>query len=281
MQVPSKSNAYSYHNERTELLHEYLHCSRSLMIAKTKYDTTQRDCLLIVWDVLILLPYLEGIRFAARMDHISLKWILNLTESSDKLARSRLKLSELQFIVVQGVGDKHQFPDALSRLSFSEDENTPLEYDFLFLAIDTINNVWGTCICVINNTEDDVIALHSDSTGMSLDTQPTESEVLMEQAKDVYFITTTLQASCEESEFYLDYREFLINKSFIDEASPVGISESIRKRILYLVHHSSIFGHLGQRRMYDILRQTYCWPHMTQDVYVAVAQYTICTRKAS
>lgn len=61
-------------------------------------------------------PYLESTRFTVRSDLDTLKWILNLSDSSKKLARWNVRLSELDFDVVNKAGVKHQAADALIRL---------------------------------------------------------------------------------------------------------------------------------------------------------------------
>lgn len=80
--------------------------SHSLNHAEKTYDTTQRKCLSTVWSVLMLRLYLERTRFAIRTDHDSLKWTLNLTDNTGRLARWCLCLSEHDFDVVHRTGIK-------------------------------------------------------------------------------------------------------------------------------------------------------------------------------
>lgn len=56
--------------------------SRSLNTAVHAYGTKDRECLRVVWAVLLLRPYLEDSRFTIRADHDALKWILNLADAS-------------------------------------------------------------------------------------------------------------------------------------------------------------------------------------------------------
>ena len=46
---------------------------RILPSAEKNYDTTEKECLAVVWDVLSLRPYLEATRFLIRTDHYALK----------------------------------------------------------------------------------------------------------------------------------------------------------------------------------------------------------------
>ena len=66
--------------------------SRSLCAAERNYDTSERECLAVVWAVQLLRPCLEGTKFTIRTDHKALKWILDMKDSTGRLARWRLKL---------------------------------------------------------------------------------------------------------------------------------------------------------------------------------------------
>ena len=47
--------------------------SRTMSSAEKNYDTTNKECLAVVWAVLSLRPYLEGTRFLIRKDHDAFK----------------------------------------------------------------------------------------------------------------------------------------------------------------------------------------------------------------
>lgn len=112
----------------------------SLTKAEKAYDTTQRDCLAIVWSILLLRPYLEGCRLTIRTDHDSLRWILNLTGATGRLARWQLCLSEFDSDVIHRAGVIHQAADALPRLPTGGTDKTTLENERPIAYINIVQN---------------------------------------------------------------------------------------------------------------------------------------------
>lgn len=75
-----------------------------------------------------------------RADDSSLKWILNLTDSTSQLAPRRFRLSEYDFDVVHWANVNHQVADALSHLQPTGENQTLLNGDLPVLAIDEQEN---------------------------------------------------------------------------------------------------------------------------------------------
>jgi len=71
--------------------------SRGLSPAEKNYSTMERECLGVVWSVLKLRHFLDGQRVPIRNDHQALSWIDITTDSSGRLMRWRLRLSEYTF----------------------------------------------------------------------------------------------------------------------------------------------------------------------------------------
>lgn len=57
---------------------------RLLTSAKIIHDKKQRECLAIVWVVLLSRPYIEDTRFNIRTDRDLLKWIRNVSDESKR-----------------------------------------------------------------------------------------------------------------------------------------------------------------------------------------------------
>jgi len=80
-------------------------------------NTTERECVGVVWAVIKLRHFLDGQRFLIRTDHQALGWIYSTTDSRGRLMRWRLRHSEYTFDMVYKPGASHHLPDFLSRTS--------------------------------------------------------------------------------------------------------------------------------------------------------------------
>lgn len=60
---------------------------RSVKDTERNHGTTERECLSIIWEVLMLMQYLEGARFTPNTDHDALMWLLDETNTSGNMAR--------------------------------------------------------------------------------------------------------------------------------------------------------------------------------------------------
>jgi len=71
--------------------------------------------LALVWATKYFKCYLFGAKFVARTDHAALTYLKNFADSSFRLMRWSLKLSEFDFTVEHRPGTKIAHVDALSR----------------------------------------------------------------------------------------------------------------------------------------------------------------------
>lgn len=76
---------------------------------------------------MLLRPYFEGYRFTDRTDHDALKWSLNLTDSTAKLVRLQLRLSEFELDVFHHAVIIHQEADAISPVKATGIDQKPMD----------------------------------------------------------------------------------------------------------------------------------------------------------
>ena len=100
--------------------------SQSLTFAEKNYSGGEKEFLAVVWAIQLLRPYLERSHFDLYTDHQALKWMMDMTDASSRLACWRLRLMEFDFTVKYRNGASNTVADCVSRLAtFHETSWTP------------------------------------------------------------------------------------------------------------------------------------------------------------
>ena len=257
--------------------------SRTLTAAEKNYDTTQRECLAVVWAVLTLRPYLEGTRFTIRTDHLALKWLMNLSDASGRLQRWRLRLQPFEYDIVHRPGVKHQAADALSRLPTTGTDQTDLDDE-----IPTVAAVLKGPMVHQDEPEWEIIPFdsqplsastvqHKNHDQQDLDDKPiTTDEMMAEQREDPTCLKYASLADNHKSHFSLTSNGLLVRHSPRDNAVQMVVPASLQSRVMYLSHYPVTAGHPQGSKMYDTLRRTHYWPRMYRDVFDYAKGYRAC-----
>jgi len=95
------------------------YASKKFSPAETRYCTTERECLGVVWGIGHFHQYLYGRHFTVITDHAALKWMQKMRGTNSRLERWSLKLQEYDYTVVHRPGKEHSDVDALSRYGFA------------------------------------------------------------------------------------------------------------------------------------------------------------------
>lgn len=80
--------------------------SRSPADINAKHGIAQREFLAIVWPVSLLVSHLNGTVLTVRLDHESLKWIVDLIDFNNGLATWSIQLFQFMFDAVYREGKK-------------------------------------------------------------------------------------------------------------------------------------------------------------------------------
>lgn len=94
----------------------------------------------MVWTMLTLRPYLNGLTFTLRTAHEALRWLLNFADVSSRLARWSLRLAECEYDEGNRPDIKHQLADVVSRLRTNGGGDTLLDAEVPCFAVETSNN---------------------------------------------------------------------------------------------------------------------------------------------
>jgi len=214
----------------------------------------------IVWSVLRLRHFLDGHRFLIKTDSHVLSWIFSTTDSSGRLMRWRLRLSDYTFDMQYKPGGSHHVPDFLSRTDNDAAVEDINDYIPGLALADTANGL-----------------LTGRYTGTDLPAPVEYDDVVEAQQTDEFSVELAKRVARKTA------KAFFQNESHdLCRRAPYGdqlvISESLRERILTLEHHATVSAHPGMNRMYYAMRRLYYWPSMVSDTYSTNSKCTTCVQ---
>ena len=243
-------------------LHPIGYFSRTLNETERKYDTTEKECLGIIWAVLLLRPYLEMERFTLRTDHEALKWLFDDNSKGAKLDRWRLRLQQFEFDVAHLPGKQNQVADALSRLETTTGDQRK---GFIDVEIPVFFAEYAAAPIVDNahvlTFEEDLNPDTEDIREMGMNRnneEPTDppnpepisiDEFAAEQRKDKLCRYLAIFAGTPKAEFNFNSQGLLVRTSRIDGAIQKVVPASLREGIINLSHSPISQGHPGESRL--------------------------------
>ena len=241
-------------------LHPLGYYSRSLTPAERNYSTTERECLGVVWSILKLRHFLEGQRFLVRTDHQALSWIYSTCDSSGRLMRWRLRLSEFTFDVQYKPGASHHAPDFLSRADNCATSD-PIDDDIPCLALAETAN-----------------GLQTGRYTGQVDPKPVEFEdIVEEQQSDDFCVNMMARIKQNKpTRFFVDEHAALWRRS--PYGNQLVIPEALRRQVLHLEHHATVAAHPGMNRMYYAMRTKFYWPSMITDIHGIITTCATCAQ---
>lgn len=103
---------------------------------------------------------------------------------------------------------------------------------------------------------------------------PSEAELLESKECDTYCKNLKKMVSVESS-FVFNEKCVLCRQAAVNGCNQIVVPERQRTALLYNAHYQKLAGHPVTRRMYDILRQHYYWPHMPKDVHAMLTFFSV------
>ena len=89
--------------------------SRTLKGAELNYGITKNECLAVVWEIKQFRVYVHGNKFTVITDHAALVWLMNISDTTGRLAMWSIYLQAYRFDIIHRKGFLHSNADALSR----------------------------------------------------------------------------------------------------------------------------------------------------------------------
>jgi len=237
---------------------------KGLLPAEKNYTVTEIEGLGVVWAVGLPRPYIEGTKFLIRCDHKALKWILTTTAcTNNRLNRWRILLSEFDYDVEYKPVPQHAVADALSRIPTEGLDEGQTSQEIPTVGVTTRS---GTVL-------DPRLRENRETAHIPL------SELAQKQATDDFcqgdkkFLDTRTP-----TRFYENADGLLCRQGHREGTQQLLVPQSLVKDVQRAEHSSPFPAHPGGTRMYQTLRDQYCWPSLAVDVFGWVAACPTCAK---
>lgn len=224
------------------------YAGRDFNSAERNYSTTEREALAVIFGIKKFEPYLHGRKFVLHTDHHSLKWLMNITDPTGRLARWSLLVQQHDFEIRHRPGVNHANADALSRRPYQLVPPEISAYD--------VPGVQTPRIRDLQRHDRDLADLISylETATLPGDNASARSLLLM---VDDYFL------SPDGLLFHLWTPTGSRRKTTYQQ---LVIPASLRYEILTWGHDDPTAGHFGTTKTYEKLRTRYYWRNMFSDI---------------
>ena len=103
--------------QKDENKHDYVieYCSKAFDKFQRNYSTSDKECMAVVYAIKKFRYYLDSRKFTVITDHVSLRYLMNISEPTGRLARWAIFLQSNTFDIEHRSGVKHINADYLSR----------------------------------------------------------------------------------------------------------------------------------------------------------------------
>ena len=238
------------------------YASRQMSLAEKKYTTTEREALAVIYACKKFRHYLLGYRIVFHTDHDSLKYLVNNTELSGRIARWILLLQEFNYEVVVKAGKANANADYLSRQRGTE----------------AVEDIQARFPDEFSDEPDwkDAPVLH-----ISSEEKSEYSEIVSYLVNRTY--PTGLSRE-EKSVFQNKVAPYTIIQGILfrigaDEQLKRCLEKQERKQVMRALHSGPSGGHFAAATTANRIRSAgYWWPYLVRDVRAYVGSCDQCQR---
>lgn len=231
------------------------YASRRLSDLELKWNTSEKECLAVLYGVTTFRQYLWGKKFRVVVDHHALCWLQKNKDASGRLARWAIRLQDFDYEIVHKSGKKHLDADSLSRNPVSCSQND--DGDALEIPVYSVNFENITKLQRSDNKLRDLI--------YALENPTNADSKLLRQTRS-----------------YLLENNVLYKKHFDPRGSSklLVIPDSMKEEILLCCHDDPLSGgHLGFAKTFGKIKTRYFWPNMYSEIENYVKSCTNCQHR--
>ena len=234
---------------------------RDFNSAERNYSTTEREALAVIFGIKKFEPYLHGRKFILHTDHHSLKWLMNITDPTGRLARWTLLVQQHDFEIRHRPGASHANADALSRRPYKLTAPNISAYD--------IPGVQTSRIHELQRCDPDLADLISYLETASLPHNNATARYMLLMVDDYFLDSDGLLFHLwtpSGSRRQTTYHQFVV-------------PDALRYEILIWGHDDPTAGHFGTTKTYEKLRTRYYWRHMFSDIQHWIRSCADCSMR--
>ncbi|GBM95150.1 Transposon Ty3-G Gag-Pol polyprotein, partial [Araneus ventricosus] len=242
--------------------------SKSLGKPERNYCVTRKELLTIVKSIEHFHHYLYGRKFLLRIDHASLRWLLNFREPEGQIARWIQRLQEYDFEIQHRKGTSHGNADALSRRPCKEsckhctnaEKKFGMETDISVKAL-TTEDAWSSSEVQKAQLEDPAIRPILERKLNSED-RPSWQEIVPESPATKRFWALWDSLHLKDGVLYRKWES--------DDGSSsrwqLILPKSRIQEVLRETHDSASGGHFGVMKTLSKTRERFYWDRLRVDV---------------
>ena len=236
---------------------------RPITEAEKNYSMTGTECLAVVWALFMLRPYVQGTRLIVRTYHSALRWMLHMDGAHGRLARWRLRLSEIDSLDVTRAGAAYHSTDTMFRLATTALDTMPFPEEIPCLTLANSSRAW-TMPSYEDKREYPPVTV--DRLVKVLAQDNLCHELRQEMDRDAHY------------RYSENAQGFLSRRAPPERATQLYVPKSQRTEIVTLAHAPTHAGHPGANKMYVSMRLFFYWESMVADVYDNMANCGTCAK---
>ncbi|CAM6086541.1 unnamed protein product [Calypogeia fissa] len=273
--------------------------SRSNNAAESRYSSYEGECLAVVWAVAHFRCYLFGTPFTLVTDHQPLKWLMESSKLTGKLARWALILQEYDFQVVHRAGVANLDADGLSRNPCTsqqdvtgarwhdevDEEMVPGWHASAFLCLLLgVGSTRGRTVASYSSQGVDVGPPYPlgdpEDGGGDTDQRDVHHDQMVLEFLRTSMVPGLASAKEKDRVFQRAKRYRLEGRHILRvwEDGRVRVIPHPSQRTRIVLHAHEELGHYGVKRTYSLLQGQYWWRGMHMDVQQLVARCMVCDR---
>lgn len=243
--------------------------SKCLSAAETRYTTTEKELLAIMYALLKFRIYLLGTYFHIITDHKALTFLKTCKFHTPRISRWILLMNQYTFQIEHCKGVDNIVADFFSRNFPDRVDNSDPKKIIVAALRNNFHSVnTDSTVCMISA----VTSVKTDQNFIKLFKNLRQ---LQEQDKQLLVHIQSIQQG-NQNPNYMIFNDLLFTKTKADSNWKIAVPEALVFEIMRSVHQQ--FGHVGVHKTYQEINRYYAWKGMRRQIKQYVISCDLCQR---